>query len=297
MLKIHYPRRRRLGNELSLYKPWEIEMTLCIAAKCNEFEPGKTPAFDNPRVVLCLDMKIETDIAGAETQYKFESLPGPWAALLAGPIPQARELLLLYEAFLRNKTLTAVNALEQLRIPIHQFRRRMAEQHVQSAAAMSYDDFLRHGKDQLPEDLHRQIAYEVSSQQIQAELIIIGFMEPYYSIYLLRGGELCECDHFAAIGTGSTVAEANLYHRNQYFLRPLPETIYSAYEAKRLGEIAPGVGKSTVLIVLYPPKKDGTGYIETKWVSEEKFSILDEHFGKFGPKQIKDLKLPDDFLD
>jgi hypothetical protein len=56
-------------------------------------------------------------------------------------------------------------------------------------------------------------------------------------------------------------------------------TVYSVYEAKRLAENAPFVGKKTVLLVMRPNRP-----IET--ISNVGIKVLDELLGTFAPRQI-----------
>src|SRR4051794_39887818 len=97
-------------------------MTLCIAARCIDFDLTTSPC-----VVIAHDTRIETNIAGAEIGFKFESLPGFWNALLAGPVDQTKELIEIFRVYLDENEIKLDSALEQLRIPIRTLRRRLAD--------------------------------------------------------------------------------------------------------------------------------------------------------------------------
>ena len=52
-------------------------------------------------------------------------------------------------------------------------------------------------------------------------------------------GKVWHCDGFAVAGTGTGIAEAALFHRNQNTFDTFESTVYKVYEAKRLAEKAP----------------------------------------------------------
>lgn len=51
------------------------------------------------------------------------------------------------------------------------------------------------------------------------------------------------CSHFAAIGSGTYVAESALFYREHTGGESLGTAIYNVYEAMKLGAKAPGVGE------------------------------------------------------
>lgn len=111
------------------------------------------------------------------------------------------------------------------------------------------------GKNQLPEDLYRQTAYDITCQRIEAELILIGRVGGRFCLFTCIAGEVTACPHFAAIGSGAPIASSVLFQREHVFYRAVPLALYVVYEAKRLAEIAPGVGKLTSYAILGPPTK------------------------------------------
>lgn len=162
-------------------------MTLCIAARCLEEKTAK------PCVVIAHDTRVETNVAGAEIGFKFERLPGFWGALLAGPIHQTQELTEIFSAYLAENQIKPESALEQLRIPARTLRRRLADSLTHRRVSLSYEEFLELGKEKLSPDVYSQLAYEISQQSIEAELILIG-----------RWGMTSIC-FFAAMGRSARV--------------------------------------------------------------------------------------------
>jgi 20S proteasome alpha/beta subunit len=276
------------------YNPWEVDMTLCIAARCMEAATLKSC------VVIAHDRRIETSVAGAEIGFKFESLPRFWKALIAGPVNQAKELIEIFRVYLNENEINPDSALEQLRIPVRTLRRRLADSLTHRRVSLSYEEFLEMGKEKLSPEVYSQLAFDISQQSIEAELILIGAMDADFSIFLCQAGEITTCQDFAVIGSGSMVAEPILYQRELSAATDLPRALYVVYEAKRLGEISPGVGRETWMQVgsiddTVLNEKTGRYEIEDvtwRWVDDARLEMIEKAFKQFGPKPIKGLQLP-----
>jgi len=98
-------------------------------------------------------------------------------------------------------------------------------------------------------------------------------------------------ENFSAIGSGAHVASAALFQREHDSSVKLMNALYNVFEAKRLGEISPGVGVSTTIDVML---SDGS----VRAISDECFDTLEKFFRRYGPKQIsKDFEFRAEFLD
>ncbi len=267
-------------------------MTLCIAALCDLKAREKT-AIDDV-VVGCFDWRIETGTSSAQTAFKFSKLNKRWAVMMAGPLAQARELSNMYKAFLNSEgdSITNVNVLEKLREPSIRFRQSLASAYTQSTVAMPYDAFLRDGKTQLPEDLFRQISYDIAQQKLEAELILIGLLGRHFRIFECFAGEVHEAEDFAVIGSGKTIAESALYQREQSDIRSLSLSIYAVFEAKRLGENAPGVGTKTTTVIIH---RDSENNLDYELVTSAGKNFLEKQFERFGPRKVVDFEIPEGF--
>ena len=108
-------------------------------------------------------------------------------------------------------------------------------------------------------------------------------------IFKYAGGAVWRCDNFAAIGSGSIIAEATLMQRGHSELWQLNRTIYAVYEAHKLGSIAPGVGAEMRMnIGAYDPNLNGVALaiqVDPDWRD-----AMEKAYAEFGPKEI-DLKL------
>jgi hypothetical protein len=122
-------------------------------------------------------------------------------------------------------------------------------------------------------------------------LILIGIVKGTFQLYKLQRGSITECSNFAAIGTGAIIAEPVLYQRELQIYTDAERAVYIVYEAKRLGETAPGVGKRTNLFLL--SNKDGA--IKVKPLSDLGHAFMEKQFRRFGPREITRLNLPEHF--
>jgi hypothetical protein len=277
-------------------------MTLCMAALCEDHSPVALAELGSylgrSRVAVACDYRIEVDIASAETEVKFEKLHDHWLALMAGRVDQARELMGLYAGLFASEDVTTINSLEMLRRPPRLLRERLADTFTHTQHAMSYHEFLTNGKGQLPEDIHRQTTYAISLQQIEADLILIGYIgetTPKFRLFTCAGGEVTACSNFAVIGSGTSIASSVLYQREHISYRSVQAALYTLYEAKKLAEIAPGVGKITSYFLLGPPK-EGAACVSQDWVSENGERFLNRQFRRFGPRKLDVPELPEGFF-
>jgi 20S proteasome alpha/beta subunit len=264
-------------------------MTLCIAAACEHEE--------KPAVVLCSDWRGETDSAGAEIVDKFRWVKDGWPCLIAGSVSKADELVETYERHLEKKTLTRLTLVQELKIPLQQRKTEIANEYVQRILGISYSEFLRDGLRQLPQEFFQQTVNAIANLGLECDLIIAGCLQDESGDHLTEifrtdlWGNLFRENDFSSIGSGANVASAALFQREHTSSADLMTTLYHLYEAKRLGEVSPGVGTQTSLDVLF---SDGT----VREVTEECFKYLEKLYRRFGPRPVSSkLQFKADFLD
>ena len=250
---------------------WE-PMTVCIAAKTH------TP--QGARLVLCADMMGSNDLSSAETTWKIHKHSGDFYALIAGPIAVARELAGVCLRELNEAATLArfADVLVCVRNGIGEYKRLFADAHIKSRLGISYEEFQRHGSSSFPKDVYNEVSWEVKNHYSQTELIIAGYVGGAPMIVKVTADSAWECDDFAVIGSGTGIGEASLFQRSQSFSTSLDKSIYQVYEAKRLAEKAPSVGKNTMLFVVSP------GEIQAMYA--EGFQILEEYFQQFSPRPV-----------
>lgn len=256
-------------------------MTLCIAAAAEE------NGF--PRIILASDLRGETEFAGAENTFKMTWLTKGWSVLFAGNVASARELIQTYYTALDDVMLDEANVYAELKRPAELQKRALCEHYVQMRLGIPYSDFLDHGKDSLSEATFQQTEFEIRELDLGCDLIAAGFpaskFPPVPHIFTITSdGTVCRRDNFAAIGTGSLIAEAVLFQRNvAYPLNSLQRTLYAVWEAMKLGRIAPGVGKLINIVVVEPPGHVG------RMLTHKGATSLNELYEKYGPKELDAL--------
>jgi hypothetical protein len=253
-------------------------MSVCIAA---------ASILNNDHLLIfCMDMMASTDFSSAETTWKWSPLVGNFYALIAGTISTAREITSLCRAELVGAENDNINGiLNRLRRAIGGYKLRFAEAYVQGRLGISYDEFRRKGRNALPDELFRELSYEIKNHFSNAELIVAGFLETKPIVFKISADSVWFCEDFAVIGSGTQIAEAALFNREQTFTRGKNQSLYCVYEAKKLAEKAPGVGKKTNLYIVHPDRSVDA-------VLPPGFQVLDAHFERFAPRLLGTPLMP-----
>lgn len=255
-------------------------MTLCIAAACSNHRQDA--------IVLCIDSLVTTGTASSETEYKLVDL-GPYAAMFSGNIPEARELLSCYADYLARHPLqnpSLDERLEQLREPLLIQKREMIDATVRRRTGMSYQKFLDRDTHFDP-GIRAKICADIENLSIDVDLIIVGGGVERLWIFRERMERIEAEINFACIGDGAEAAEQSLHRREQQESLSLNETLYHVYEAKRMGELAPTVGKKTDLSVFERSKSsDGPLPWSLYPVTPEILDYLEDCYKKYGPQPI-----------
>jgi len=260
-------------------------MTVCIAAIT------LVPSGD-PKIVFCLDMKAATDLGSAETSYKLIRLPTRFWVLMAGPLSEAREIgATIGEALKIRTPSTLPEMIQDLRDALGIHRKAMADAHTKATLGIAYEEFRKKGKSAWPEDLHRRVSWDIHNHPASVELIVLGFFpNGNPALVKISANRVWACDTFAVIGSGTPIAESALFQRSLDIHDAPENTIYHVYEAKRLAENEPNVGKRTIMMVL---KRGKPGEL----VTETGFKFLARQFAKFGPQRFKASALPVDMFE
>jgi 20S proteasome alpha/beta subunit len=270
---------------------WRESVTLCIAAACQD--RGKI------RIVVSTDWRVENSSFGAEIQDKLYWIGDDWAVLIAGRITRAIELVDTYAEYFRglrekNIKLTDTTLIDHVKKPPITQKYKIANEYVGALLGVSYKDFLTNGKQILPEKQFEEIVADIQRLDMGCQLLLCSFIGGQQRIYKVSDDCSVEVDeHFAAIGTGSDIAESVLYQRDHEGDLPLSHALYDVYEAARLGSKAPGVGRQHAISVLVPPRPGYGGEITSHRVSEKGYKFLDRAFKKLGPKEFARIPMPE----
>ena len=269
-------------------------MTLCIGALCKDLIPTV------PCIVFCFDSKVSSVEFGSETEYKFHILGDQVMALVADRPGRGKELAGYYRDHLRGLQLNETNLISELETPIRTLKRRLGASYIGRKLGLGYQEFIDNGAKQFGQLAFDKYRSDIDQNPVGVDMIIGGFFLPQlpgaYEPFLceLREGELNRVTNFSLIGSGAYTAEPALHARAQTSNTRLPDAVYNVYEAKRLGESSPHVGKETRLYVLKcpdPVKQDPK--LRVKMLKPEGEKELSKRFKKYGPRPVPVLKLTD----
>lgn len=270
-------------------------MTLCIAAICQDH--GK------PRIVVGTDWKATTGEASAENQDKLRWVTDNMPMLLAGTVSRAIELRAVYRQFFNSiskRTPPIVpdekNIGDLVRKPAAIFKAKLSNEYVSLRFGLSYKDFREAvGKGQVPRSVATETYADIKNIDLGCSIILPFFVgKDAYIFRVGSDGSVEECDNFAAIGSGTPIAEGVLFQREQEDDMTLGRTVYHVYEAMKLGSIASDVGEEHTIDVLYPPGEKGKELTGER-LTEKAERFLQRKFSKLGPKQFANMPLPPKF--
>ena len=108
---------------------------------------------------------------------------------------------------------------------------------------------------QLPAQLNARIASDLINFEIPSvEAIITGIDNLGAHIFIVRDGEKSCHDNigFATIGIGAGHAASHFMFQGHTRSRPVPETMFRTFAAKKRAEVAPGVGAETDMVIIGP---------------------------------------------
>jgi hypothetical protein len=275
-------------------------MTLSIAAVCDDRRRT------SPKIVLCADMERTAEGIGAsETEDKLGFVKKGWPTLVAGTISRANDLINVYAGYLKEHEpeLGEFNLIDHLRKPAHLQKEKLVEEYLRQTYAFDRDYSYGDGSSELPQTFISTVTENISRIKLDGSLIIAGFLEetnfdsgevsprPFLAIVdevtdVSGSQEYVRLEYeFAAIGSGQYTALSSLYRRKQDSTNSLRRTLYKVYEANRLSENVPGVGKEYIAIYVLHPD----GHVEE--LTKEGYDYLSDLYDKFGPQKIDTKEL------
>ncbi len=259
-------------------------MTVCIAAACKDKD-------DVDLIVLCTDRRIGSALGSSDTGTKERDLHHGWKCLTSGNVDDIEALVKCFVVRFHNKdALTYAKLDETIRGALFDRKKQIADAYTRTNFVMSHDDFLKVGKERLPEDIFRNAIHEMRSLFLKAEFVIAGFIGSSPEIYYTdANGESHAASDFAVVGEGEYVASSVLLRRKQHSWESLERTLYNVFEAKKYSEAVGSVGRETIISIIRPSGKN-VEYpdLETSAGVDEQLAVLYE---KYGP-----TALPEDLM-
>ncbi len=253
--------------------PWERNMTICTAAICRDNHENK--------IVLCTDQKISTVVGSSDTARKEYGLGNDWHCLVSGSESEFLALVRLYrERFVNKANLTATTIDGSMKWPLNQRKAELCDQYTWGRFAVSYLDFMKTGKDQLPPEVFYEAVQHIKNIELDADLIICGFINSAAEIYHTdRRGSAKAAADFATVGEGEYLASSVLLRRKQHNYASLEETLYNVFEAKKFAESVGSVGQKTSISII----SEGGRWQQTSLELDDQLAAA---YRKYGPKDL-----------
>ena len=269
--------------------PWEVELTICIAAAC--IEDGD---INKRRIVQCTDSLVSNALGSAETMMKQTPIGHNFQMLPSGTAPEASAMRrLLKKHFGSAEGIDETNVLVLVKSAIHERKREIVESFVQNRYALSYDELIRFGKEKIPIEQFNNTFIKISGLTPEIEFLVTGFDQYGQPIIIVagRGEEPFITEGFGVVGSGLYLASSALLQREVDYIWPLNKTVYAVWEAKKYAERVKTVGKATTLTYR------GPGGL-AKILHPTGTMAIRDHYNNYGPKDLlEDLELPEDAFD
>lgn len=217
-------------------------MTVCIAAINQKH---KLIAFATDRMVTATFPPIEFE----HSLPKLTQINDYCIALSAGDALIGKEIFDAVRQTAGETNRPIAQIAEQTKEVYQRKRLQILEALHLRCRGVNHKFFIEAGARLLPPPTYAQIDHAFATFMLQVEVIIVGVDESGPSIYGIRNPGLVVCYNsigFHAIGTGSMHALVSLIETYKPTASEA-ETMYSIFRAKKIAEVAPGVGSETDL--------------------------------------------------
>src|SRR5947208_326876 len=159
-------------DEIRPRVPWRLQMTLCIAAVCEDQDKKEKC------IVVSSDWKAEVgDVAGAEIQNKlYWMFDKSWPTLIAGTASEAHDLISCYRNALNPKGVTRRNIAYRIRAAALKRKEELSDEYVRASLGVSFDYF-RDNKDKIDPTVWSGIWNDIKKLTLGCQLIVCTFVD------------------------------------------------------------------------------------------------------------------------
>lgn len=173
-------------------------------------------------------------------------------ALTAGNAITSKEVLEMARQAIQGRNVTTAEVANQVAQAYQRKRLEILTTYQLSARGMSHGDFLTHGARILPDHIYADIDRAFATFSLEVDILLAGIDGSGPSIYGITNPGIAYSYNsigFHAIGMGTMHALISLVEMYEPESDGLRLT-YAVYRAKRIAEIAPGVGQRTDLGII-----------------------------------------------
>jgi 20S proteasome alpha/beta subunit len=247
-------------------------VTVCIAARCRTSDKHNKYC-----LVTVSDTKLSTgSYSGEMATLKLRRFSPHWLCLIAGTFAHHVPLVDRIGDAIGNEAVPYEKIQKVCTDAFIAENKRLVEESVLSPFGLTLEKFLKSRKD-LGDSLYERTWAEVSRVKIDCQMLVCGFDPHHPHIFVVenptmdRLGFVTNCDFpgFAAIGSGSYLADSTLFALQQNPARFIEETIYMTTAAKFAAESASDVGRETYIAMVTP---DGEPKVEI----DNSFTLVNE---------------------
>jgi hypothetical protein len=239
-------------------------MTICIAALCDKAKS----------CVVAADREITAPALSLEFEHresKIDLLSKKCVVMSSGDTLLMAEIISKTRfAIPAGKEATILSLAEKLRDTYMTIHLERAESVILRPRGFNFQDFKEKGAQQLSPLIYQEISNQLFAFGINIiDFLVAGVDNTGSHIFrvhyngVLGGSWLEWCDKLGhrEIGTGALHASIFLSIEGQYSGLDVEETIYKIFCAKKIAELAPGVGPSTDLAII---SEDGVVFADKK---------------------------------
>lgn len=236
-------------------------MTVCIAACC---DGGNSVVVASDRMLSAPFLTVEFD----HQNTKIDQIDNRCVALSSGDALCVQDILqggLGAANHLQNPSICTLA--EQIKYQFCEVRKQKINDLILGPRGIDFDSFYKGGViNQFPRDLAMLLDNQVQKQSLGTTILVAGVDSSGAHIYCVDDPGVMSClDRlgYHAIGSGHRHAVLKLVSLGQHMSNGLNETVFNVFCAKKVAEVAPGVGYTTTMKVV---TSKGTTVIEQEFL-------------------------------
>lgn len=231
-------------------------MTICIGCLCDE----------RKNAIAIMDRMVTSGYPPQEFEHeisKMNKLSNTCVALAAGTVPQIEHIINNVKSETEKLSSPKISEIAEITKDQYiKYKRKIASEDYLEPYDLDLNIFYRSGLN-IPPALYTLIHGAIESIDIIADFLIIGCDDGGSHLYSISerkiGGikvSLPGLLHphntlgFAAVGSGELQANTQFIQKRYTYQKNLEEAIETIYGAKKMAEVAPGVGKETDIVII-----------------------------------------------
>jgi 20S proteasome alpha/beta subunit len=220
-------------------------MTLCLASFTE----------NNAYIVgICDAMISNDDWCGDSMAMKARPLPNDWCMMAAGDQSEATPILESVRAsLLQNRDKSLLSTVTYFQQAFYELLNSKI-QHMLKPFGMNLENYHEIGPALGP--TFQSLLFKISTAFVDAKFLVFGYdsaNNPHMFTIRDRGDvEYFDTPGIAAIGSGQTAALGHLFNQRHSRYRPYQRVLLNVCEAKFAAERAPGVGRTSLVVVVHP---------------------------------------------